>query len=93
MAKKKHESSIAPAQLRKMIARYIATIDEHFRIVGPDAGDLELERARDAASAADELVRAGEVTDARHLVGLVQGILLCKKIRTWEYLASDDARE
>lgn len=92
MAKnKKKDPPIALEQFARMLRRYASTIDAHFVIMGETHGDRELDLARTCAVAALEKIPRGE--DPSHLVGFVQGVLLCKGIHTWEYLASDDRRE
>lgn len=91
MARKKEDSKISPDQLRKMAARYAATLDARAKIDGPTVGDLALERARGMCEAAQKLV-ATDVAGARHLIGFVQGVLLCRGVLSWEYLSDDDRR-
>ena len=87
--------SVPKPQLDRMLSRYAAVIDERFTIMGETYGDAELERARGAIDVARETLAVpnSDYADVRHLVGVIQGILLCKGIHTWEYLATDDRRE
>lgn len=85
------KTKIAPEQLDRMLRRYAKTLDEHFQIMGETFGDRALELARGAIDAA--LLHVGDdPASAQHLTGFVQGVLLCKGLATWEYLASDDRR-
>lgn len=91
MAKKK-EPTIAPAQLERMLARYEATIAAHFQVMGETHGDRQLELARGSIEAARQNLKSGDQASAQHLTGFVQGVLLCKGLCSWEYLADDDRR-
>jgi len=84
--------TISDEQISRMLRRYAAAIDAHFKIMGETFGSRELELARDAALCALEQLKK-DPGGARQLAGFVQGVLLCKGIHTWEYLASDDLRE
>lgn len=83
---------IPAAQLERMLKRYADTLDAHFKIMGETYGSRELELARGAVDAALTRLRSDDAS-ARHLVGFVQGVLLCKGLHTWDYLATDDRRE
>ena len=91
MAKKTKES-IEAAQLAAMLDRYVTTLTERIKM---DAGNVtqHIERALLCARTAQAVLVMGGISDARHLCGFVQGILLCTGIHTWEYLATDDRRE
>lgn len=88
------DGSIARAQLARMVARYGAAIAAWSRLNarGAVANAQHMERAAQCCEAAAQLVADGDLRDVRHLVGLVQGVLLCAGVHNWEYLASDDAR-
>lgn len=90
------DNKIAPAQVERMLLRYATTIDTHYRVMGDTFGSRELELARgavDAALARLAVPARHDEAGARHLMGFVQGVLLCKGLHTWEYLATDDRRE
>lgn len=93
ITRKQKKPTIPDAQLELMLERYAATLDAGARMRDPDTTDRELELARGAVDAALAALRRGEGADARHMTGFVQGVLLCKGIHTWEYLASEDTRK
>ena len=89
---KKNEPAIAPDQLERMLKRYAATIAAHFACMGETHGDRELELARNMIEAATMNLKERDQASAQHLTGFVQGVLLCKGLVSWEYLAEDDRR-
>lgn len=89
---RKQTDSISAEQLRRMLARYVAVLEQRTKLDPSDAPP-NLLRARMCADAALVAIATGSLADARHLTGFVQGILLCSGIHTWEYLATDDRRE
>ena len=90
--KDKSRDSIAPEQLRRMLTRYASTLDAREKL-NPFEAHPNLARARTCVDAALGALSTNSISDARHLCGVVQGILLASGIHTWEYLASDDRRE
>lgn len=92
MARKQQTESINAEQLRRMLTRYGRVLDDRTKLDPTDAPP-NLVRARTCVEAALGAIVNGAITDARHLTGLVQGVLLCSGIHTWEYLATDDRRE
>lgn len=83
---------IATKQLEVMLARYESTIMQHYKMMGVTYDRPNLNRAQKAIEAALLYLRRGDVTSSMHLVGFVQGVLLCEGLHTWEYLVSDDKR-
>lgn len=82
------------AQLGRMTARYIAMTSSwlHYNSIGAVAHADRMQRASMLAGAAAVAIDGGQYSDARQLVGLVQGILYAVGIYNWEHIASDDER-
>jgi hypothetical protein len=83
---------IATKQLEAMLARYQDTLNRHFKIMGSTYENVNLSRAKSATEAALLYLKRGDTVASMHLVGFVQGVLLCQGLHTWEYLISDDKR-
>jgi hypothetical protein len=79
-------------QLARMLGRYRAVVEGRLSYANLEPGIDKLRRAAEATDAAEAALRGGRYSDARHLVGLVQGILYSVGIHTWEYLVGDDER-
>lgn len=86
------EPDISDEQLTRMLSRYGRALDDREVADGPTVGDRDLERTRLMVTTALAHIRTSDRISASHLTGFIQGVLLCKNIRTWEYLASDDTR-
>lgn len=79
-------------QIEVMLGRYKQTIADHFRIMGPTYDHTYLNKAKSAIDAASHYLTLSKTSEAMHLLGFIQGVMLCTGLHTWEYLTADERR-